>query len=161
MKPNSGVFWLALGVTTGFFLAGSLFWGLTYQSQHPVQTEHHSEPQGAPQSAEGEPRGSRTAPFFVEVIPTPKSAEERAQEAEDREEKKTADRWLVRWTAMLFAATVGLILATGVLGYFGFHQARDMKASIAAAKEANQISRENFLLSQRPWIAIEIRQRRG
>jgi predicted LPLAT superfamily acyltransferase len=67
-------------------------------------------------------------------MPSPKSAEERAQEAEEREEKKSADRWLVRWTAALFAATVGLILATGVLGYFGLQQSRDMKASISAAE---------------------------
>jgi len=33
-------------------------------------------------------------------------------------------------------------------------QSRDMKASIAAAEEANRLSRENFSASQRPWITL-------
>jgi hypothetical protein len=85
------------------------------------------------QAANTKPDGSARAPFVVQVMPGPKSAEQRSQVAEDREEKKSADRWLMRWTAALFAATVGLILATGILGYFGFQQSRDMKASIAAS----------------------------
>src|SRR5438270_787184 len=136
MKPASDFFWLSFGLVTGFFLAGSILWGIEYQQPSHLQqggTEQHSRSDQPDQSAERRPDGSRAAPFVVEMVPAPKSAEERAQEAEDRDEKKAADRWLVRWTAMLFAATVGLILATGVLGYFGFHQARDMKASIAAA----------------------------
>jgi hypothetical protein len=44
--------------------------------------------QGEHQRA-AEPKGTPEAPFFVEVIPTPKSADERTQEAEDRKEKKT------------------------------------------------------------------------
>ena len=81
-----------------------------------------------------EAKGTANAPFFVEVIPTPKSAEELAAEATDRDEKKSADRWLVRWTASLFFATIGLIIATASLGYFASRQMRDMKESIAASK---------------------------
>ena len=139
MKPILGLYWLALGALTGFLLAGSIFWGASFQApSHGAErrTEQHAKTDHADQTPASKPEGTRTAPFFVEVIPGPKSAEERAQEAEDREEKKAADRWLVRWTAMLFVATVGLILATGVLGYFGSHQARDMKASIKAAQDA-------------------------
>jgi hypothetical protein len=99
------------------------------------------------QSANAKPDGSASAPFVVQVIPAPKSAEERSQEAEDREEKKIADRWLVRWTAALFAATVGLILATGVLGYFGLQQSRDMKASIAAAEKSAVAAENNVAIT--------------
>jgi hypothetical protein len=88
------------------------------------------------QESDAEPKGTAQAPFFVEVMPTPKTAGERAQEAEDREEKKSADRWLVRWTAALFLATVGLMFATGVLGYFALRQSRDMRDSIASAARA-------------------------
>ncbi|WLA78498.1 hypothetical protein [Bradyrhizobium elkanii] len=96
-------------------------------------------------------------------MPTLKTAEERTQEAEDREEKKESDRALVRWTFALFAATVGLILATGVLGYFGLQQSRDMKdsirvarASAVAAHRSNLITRRHFVAEQRPWLKWKI-----
>src|SRR5258708_25271267 len=80
-----------------------------------------------------EPRGTTDAPYVVKVLPTLKTAEEVAQEAEDRDEKRSADRWLVRWTAVLSLATMGLMLLTGILGYFAFKQSRDIRASIAVA----------------------------
>jgi hypothetical protein len=106
------------------------------------------------QSTNTKPDGSAAAPFVVQVIPSPKPTEERAQEAEEREEKKSADRWLVRWTAALFAATVGLILATLVLGYFGLQQSRDMKASIAVGKTAADAAMLSAT-SDRAWILPE------
>jgi hypothetical protein len=45
-------------------------------------------------------------------------------------------RWLALWTYALFVATVGLILATAVLGYFAYRQSRDKKASIAATQQS-------------------------
>jgi hypothetical protein len=131
---------------------------LPSHSSHKHQP-HSSEPAKA---ANAEPKGTEAAPFFVQVIPSPKPAEERAQEAEDREEKKDADRWLVRWTFALFAATIGLILATGVLGYFAYRQADDMKASIEAAadsaKAANRsakVAEEALVANDRAWISIK------
>jgi hypothetical protein len=112
------------------------------------------------------PDGSPQSPFSVQVIPAPKSAEERAQEAEDREEKKSADRWLVRWTAALFIATAGLIVATGVLGYFAYRQLRDMKDSIAAATDSAKQARRSadvaertLALTTRPWISMRLPDR--
>ena len=105
-------------------------------SQGEVSAQKTSYTDQPEQHRATEPRGTPAAPFFVEVVPTPKSAGELAQEAEDRDEKKSADRWLVRWTASLFFATIGLIVATASLGYFAFRQMRDMKESIAAAKQA-------------------------
>jgi hypothetical protein len=88
----------------------------------------------------------------VQVIPSLKSSTELAQEAEDRAEKRSADRGLVTWTAALFFATVGLILATCVLGYFAYRQLRDMKASIAAAQKAADAAD----MSARAAIGIEL-----
>jgi hypothetical protein len=125
---------LAIGAL--ILLAMWLVIGLPWLVYPSARIEYRDSPQSGPQGPQAQPSGSANAPFFVQVIPTPKSAEERTQEAEDREEKKSADKWLVRWTFALFAATMGLIFATGVLGYFANQQARDMKASVAAAEEA-------------------------
>jgi hypothetical protein len=135
-------------ITEGTFALGALsavamwlvvvlpvYYGPPQSSQQMHEATHE-----AGQAAYAKRDGSAAAPFVVQVIPTPKSAEERTQEAEDREEKKSADKWLVRWSAALFAATIGLIFATLVLGYFGLQQSRDMKHSIAAALEANRIA---------------------
>jgi hypothetical protein len=95
----------------GFALDGSYVWGWNYDAMRSPamhsdnQHERHGDRPASP--ADAEPKGSASAPFFVQAIPAPKPAEERAQEAEDREEKKHADRWLVRWTFALFAATIG------------------------------------------------------
>jgi hypothetical protein len=150
------------------FLSGCLFCILYLPSEIHSQPEIHSRQPAQP--ANTQPNGSLQSPFFVQVIPAPQTAEDRAQEAEDREEKKSADRWLVRWTAALFIATVGLILATGSLGYFAFRQMRDMeviiavaeksadaaKESAAAAAEANRLNRDAFIVAQRPWIAARV-----
>jgi len=115
-------------------LATWLLVGLPWLLYPLERIEYREAPQSPIQSSQAQPNGSANAPFVVQAAP--KSAEERTQEAEDREEKKSADRWLVRWTFALFAATIGLILATGVLGYFAYQQAHDMKASVAAAEDA-------------------------
>jgi hypothetical protein len=127
-----------------------------------IHNQQRTEASEAPQRTNNEPKGTAQSPLFVQVIPTPKSAEERAQEAEDREEKKSADRWLVRWTAALFIATVGLILATGSLGYFAWRQLRDMRASIdagtraaKAAERSAEIADRAVVLADRPWVSIK------
>lgn len=121
-------------ISEGTFALGSLFafalWLFVILPLLYLPREVHSQEQiHSDQSAQrttAEPKGTAEAPFFVQVIPAPKTAEERAQEAEDREEKKSADWWLVRWTAALFFGTAGLILATGVLGFFAYRQIKDM-----------------------------------
>jgi hypothetical protein len=148
-------FWPLFAGLMGFALGGSFVWGWNFT---PAPSGHHSSRHyevhsaEAAKPAEGQPQGTATSPFFVQVIPSPKPPEERTQEAEDREEKKDADQWLVRWTFALFAATIGLILATGVLGYFAYRQADDMKASIKAAETGADAA----MLSARAAIAIEL-----
>ena len=109
----------------------------------------------SPSDTSGEAKGTAKSPYFVKVMPAPKSAEDRAHEIQDREEKKSADSWLVRWTASLFFATVGLILATVALGYFAFQQMRDMKHSIAVAKDAATAAKEQVQLSRNALINTE------
>jgi hypothetical protein len=119
--------------------------------------ETHSEQ--STQNTQPEPRGTTDAPYVVKVLPTLKTAEEFAQEAEDREEKRSADRWLVRWTAVLSLATMGLMLLTGILGYFAFKQSRDMRASIAAAHQAAEAANKSAdasLLALRSWVSCEV-----
>jgi hypothetical protein len=161
---------VAIGTLIAF--SAWLFIGLPIYLGPLERIQYYENAQAAPQSTAAEPNGTPQAPFFVQVIPSSKTAAERTQEAEDREEKRAADRWLVRWTAALFAATVGLILATGVLGYFAFRQARDMEKSIGAAikgaeaaeqsaKVAQRSARtaeNSFLLEQRPWLKWSLRE---
>lgn len=141
----------------GIALGGSLVWSVQY-SPGPIGGQHKSDHQNTTHSAEPaqssseQPHGTASAPFFVQVMPAPKSAEERTEEKDDREEKKAADRWLVRWTFALFAATIGLILATGVLGYFAYRQANDMKESVAVAR----MSADAATLSARAAIALQL-----
>jgi len=122
----------------------------------PLERKEYREASRRPaEGPQSQPDGSSKSPYFVQVIPAPKSAQERKEEAEDREEKKASDWWLVRWTFALFAATIGLILATGVLGYFGWRQSRDMQDSIEAAQEANRINSEAAVHSRRAWLSVE------
>ena len=81
-------------------------------------------------------------PIVVNVSPPQKTIEEIEREAKEREEKSDLDRKLVKltgdlanYTFALFAATVALVLATACLGIFGWKQSRDMKDSIAVAKD--------------------------
>ncbi|HEV7878112.1 hypothetical protein [Bradyrhizobium sp.] len=149
-------------ITEGTVALGGLFavaiWFLVglplyYGPPHSSEQKHITAEQPA-HGTNTKPDGSAAAPFVVQVMPSPKSAEQRAEETEEREEKKSADRWLVRWTAALFAATVGLILATGVLGYFGLQQSRDMKHSVAAATAAVEVANKAFVAEHRTWLKV-------
>jgi hypothetical protein len=138
-KLSEGV--VALGGLAAF--AAWLFIGLPLLY---LPTEIHNQPEihssQPAQPTNTQPNGSLQSPFFVQAIPGAQTAEERAQEAEDREEKKSADRWLVRWTAALFLATLGLIVATLILAYFAFRQMRDMEASIAVAEKSADAAKD-------------------
>jgi hypothetical protein len=100
-------------------------------------------------------------PIIVNVTPAPKTDSEREQEANDRREKTDTDRKLADYTGELAFFTMGLFVATVILGIAtigllvaAFFQARDMKASIAAAKEANALNRDNFISLRRAWVSI-------
>jgi hypothetical protein len=136
-----GLLALAIWLLVGLPMLYAPPFGELGQQKYTTSSESTSQP------TNNKPDGSASAPFVVQMVPGPKSAQERSQEAEDREEKKSAEKGLVRWTAALFVATVGLILATAVLGYFGFQQSRDMKASIAVAAKAANAAEMNAKLA--------------
>jgi hypothetical protein len=108
-------------------------------------------------------------PIVVNVSPPQKTIEEIEREAKEREEKSDLDRKLVKltgdlanYTFALFAATVALVLATACLGIFGWKQSRDMKDSIAVAKESAdaakrsaEITEKAFTLLERPYVIPE------
>jgi hypothetical protein len=121
------------------------------EATNPEDTHARQSDQASPSQR----NGSASAPFFVEVIPSPKSAQERAQEAQDREDHKSAEIWLVIWTAALSIATVFLMAATGVLGYFAFRQMRDMKDSINVAKRTADIARDALISTERAFVFLE------
>lgn len=118
------------------------------KASNPQQS--HSEQ--SKQNIAGDPRGTEAEPFFIKALPTQKTAEEAAQEAQDRHEKATTDWWLMAFTGALFFATVGLIGATGVLGYFAYRQMRDMKESLAITRKAADAAD----LSARAAIGLEL-----
>ena len=151
MKIQEGS--VAIGALVVF--SAWLFIGLPIYFGPSERIQYYDSAQAAPHGPAAEPKGTINAPFFVQVISGPKSAAEHTQEAEDREEKRSADRWLVRWTAALFAATVGLILATGVLGYFAFRQARDIKDLVAIANDAATAAKNQVALSRQALISVE------
>jgi hypothetical protein len=132
-------------------LAVWLFVGLPWLNTPLDRIEYRDAPQHS--GTQNNPDGSAQSPYFVQVIPTPKSAQKQKEEAEDREEKKSSDRWLVRWTFALFAANIGLIAATAVLGYFGWQQSKDMRESVNAANRSATAERALSDLG-RPWIFI-------
>jgi hypothetical protein len=60
------------------------------------------------------------------------------------------------FTIILAMTTRGLHLATRGLQDFAAEQAGDMKQSIAVARAANAINRDNLIVAQRAWMTIEV-----
>jgi hypothetical protein len=92
----------------------------------PRLAETRSPPQAHSEQTDSkpgtEPRGSADAPFFVQVVPAPKTAEERAQEAQDRQEKSSTDWWLMVFTGAVALFTLMLVGATALLYRAGERQ---------------------------------------
>jgi hypothetical protein len=140
-----------------FLLALWLLVGLPWLNGPLERVEYRYPSQATAQATKSQPTGSAQSPYFIQVMPGAKSAQQRQEEAEDREEKKYSDRWLVRWTFALFAATIGLILATGILGYFAWRQSRDMQESIDAAKRSADVAERALTELEAPVVEIKIR----
>src|ERR1700738_114562 len=75
-----------------------------------------------PKSSEDQ-RGSEQSPLIVKVVPTPKTEEDRTEEAKEREriaeserKKEGSDADLVKYTRELARFTAWLFYATGILG---------------------------------------------
>jgi hypothetical protein len=106
----------------------SLF--LLFALQH--QNKKSTTPQQAPQQ---EQRGTQDSPLMVKVIPSPKTAEETQQEAEDRKEKATNDTNLVN--AQWVLAGIGVLQ----LIVFGAQALMLKKTVDASADQSTAMSR--------------------
>jgi hypothetical protein len=109
-------------------------------------------------------------PIIVNVSPPQKTQNEIEQEAKGRDEKTDNDRKLVEFTHRLADYTLGLFIATGflvvataVLGYLGWRQAREMKKSLAIAKKtadaalkSANVAEQSLLMAETPCLVPEV-----
>ncbi len=109
---------IAILVAIAAFYSGLALWLLQHPSpsareaSNPPQTQTDSGGEGAT----NEPRGTERAPFIVRSM---KSKEEAAQDAEDREDKASTERWnkvfsgaVAIGTLLQFSALIVIILTT-------------------------------------------------
>jgi len=75
------------------------------------------------QKPESDKRGTEEMPFVIKIISTPKSQAEIDQKRQEHKEKASQNWWLVRFTGLLFAATV-------LLAIFAFWQGYQMRRSV-------------------------------
>lgn len=150
-------------------IIGLVAWGIVFlpflygppprlaESGHPPKT--HSEQ--TQQNSAAKPDGSEAAPFFIRI---PKTAEEAAQEAEDRHEKATTDRWLMIFTGAVAVFTLLLVGATVLLYKAGEKQrasseriaTHQRESSEKIAKRSADLAERSLVLTDRPWIKIDI-----
>jgi hypothetical protein len=135
------------GRTTVLVLA--LFLALISDSAQSQQTPQQPAPTDIQSKGPEDQRGTEQSPLIVKIAPTPKTDDDRAEEAKERERiaeserrKEKADADLVKYTAELARFTALLFYATGVLGVatFGllvaaFFQSRDTKTSVRVARD--------------------------
>lgn len=105
------MFWGRLFFFT--LIALSLVSSAIAESQRPAprggeRSQPQSQPKQTQQTAAPDQRGTEQSPLTVKVIPTPKSTEETARDAKERDEKLELDRKLVElngdltyWTKIL------------------------------------------------------------
>ena len=117
-------------------------------------------------NTENKEQRSAEPPIIVNIPPPQKTHEEIEQEAKERDERSDLDRKIVdltgnlanlmgnlaKYTLGLFVTTVALVLATIGLGIFSWRQSRDMKDSIAVAKESASAA----MLHARAAIGLEL-----
>jgi hypothetical protein len=120
---------------------------LYYPPPHSAEISRQELSRQPQRATEGEPKGTEQSPLFIKLLPGPKTAEEVAQEAEDRNEKASADRWVIIFNGLIALFTAALVGANIALWRAGEHQIRligdnaaqqskDMQASVAAAERA-------------------------
>lgn len=163
-----------------------IMWGGPAFSQSPPDQSIIKQPPAANSAtnSNAQKADAPQQPVAVNVIPAPKTEDERAAEAKDRREKAETDAKLTEYTGQLADFTRGLFYATVFLGVatiglliLGFFQRRDMKESIAAsarqakaaedatiialaatneARQANNIAKEANILQARPWVIVDV-----
>jgi hypothetical protein len=148
-----------------WFFALLLLTGIAFaQSQRPSPDggeQRQTQPNPTQQSPAANQQNPIQPPLTINVLPTPKTDAERAEDARERKEKAGLDRRLVKFTADLAAytarlyyatlavaiATIFLVVATAGLAVFGFVQSRDTKTSI-------EIARKAYVAEHRTWLKV-------
>ena len=95
-----------------------------------------------------EPRGTANAPFFVQINPAPKSAEETAAERQEREDKSANEWRLVLWTAILALVTGALVLVAGIQAGLFLVQLRYMREGMTDAAIAANAARNGAIAAR-------------
>jgi hypothetical protein len=106
------------------------------------RSQPDTKPQQTQQPTSTDQRGTEQSPAFVKIIPAPKSAAEATQESEDRQDKKDADTWMIRWTGAVAVFTL-------VLAAIGAWQGIQLKRTV-------DLAREEFIATHRPKIRIHV-----
>jgi hypothetical protein len=163
-----GVLALLLALGSGALLA--------QQSPRPPQKQEQTQPSRPEQPLSTQQQAAPQPPIVVNVLPSPKTEKELAEERHERDEKAKLDKRLVdltaelsEYTGGLFRATVGLVLATGLLVIvtaglvvFAYLQSRDMKASIGVAGKSAKAAEDSaatadkaLRTTQRAYLSVE------
>lgn len=130
-------------------------------SPRPAIADQQQQPQSAPaaQQRESDQGGTHQTPFVVEThegAPTPEIS---AQQAEDREQQASSERWTVASTIVIAAFTVVLAIATVFLGIATWRMYRATRALVTGADETAKRQLRAYVLcakSARPSILIPL-----
>jgi low affinity Fe/Cu permease len=140
------------------------------QSQRRSQQPRVPQPSTATgqQKASEEQRGTEQLPLIIQVVPSPKTEEDRDNEAAGRQriaesgrKKEQSDTDLVKYTAQLARFTRWLFYATIILGVAtigllvaAFVQSRDTKRSIAASEKSADAATKSLREAIHPHVTI-------
>jgi hypothetical protein len=130
------------------------------EAAQPQQPEPRTLQQ--PATPADDQRGIEASPLVVKVAPTPKSDEERAEEAQQRNDRGVLERRLDELTNDLVAYTLALLAATGILVFAtlglliaSFKQSRNMKKSLAVAATSADAAQKSAETAENALIMLE------
>jgi hypothetical protein len=124
---NKRLVWPLFALVMGFFLGGSLVWGIMY-----VPPQQHTADNN--QASDHPPEKVHKGGFWEKTIDDPVAY---------------FTLWLVGFTGVLAVSTIGLWIVTWRASV---SQARDMKASIAAAEKSGEIARDAMIAGERAFV---------
>ena len=91
--------------------------------------------------------GTSGFPFYIKVVPTPKTQKETKEDQDDRDEKTTADWWMVRLTAILAFVSI-------VQGYIFALQANRLKNTITTMNKIANSQDSALATVNRPYLIL-------
>ncbi len=141
---------LKTALCAAFFAIGMAICEQDAPLQPPTPSGGHLETRPPPnypgtpdQPSQAEQRGTEDRPAIVKILPAEKSEAERSQEQQDRLDKASADRWMIRLTGALAIVGVLQFAALIVQARVFFVQARALRDSVdLTRKVASQQERD-------------------